>query len=597
MVLANPTLDIIFGVDMVLQFFVAFQMGSTFGGYNWVTDHGTIIKHYLTTWFIVDAATVFVPAAVDWYTAGLPPSHSTSSTSADVSIERIRIMRVLRVLRLFKLVRLIRASRLFQRWKAKITLSYGAQTMIQCVFLLLVAAHWYACVIGLTVSLMDGNGKDTWLQHWSLCRSTGPGPILESCDIELGDFYASALSWSFMVITGTGGTDPYPSENTEETIVVTVLNLIGALLWTMVLASFCDIATNGDPSQTSSASSSTASTPSSTSTTSRRPSRAACARTSSSRRRRSCARRSRGARCQTSRSRSRSRPRSRSTSRGSTPCGSSGGWTRSSRCASRWRWRAASSRRETAPNRALYHIARGTVMLGGRVLTRGSAWGDDVILTNAALFVPFKARAISYVDVAQLKREALLSVVEAHPKDAKDLRRSGVFLALRRYIINVAKRARGGSLKANPSVKAEILFNGTLKILNADQEGGHRVEGDFMDRMYQAAEHLLSQEQEESMKLALALERPPGEEPATPTPPAAPTATPAPAGSFSPDKGARRPHGKLEPLTEGVGGGTGEVGAGALREVNGSLAELKRMLARLQEDVNALQQGQQQQQQ
>ena len=65
--LANRALDIIFGVDMILQFFVAFQMGSTFGGYNWVTDHGTIIKHYLTTWFALDFVSSVRLTNIDFY--------------------------------------------------------------------------------------------------------------------------------------------------------------------------------------------------------------------------------------------------------------------------------------------------------------------------------------------------------------------------------------------------------------------------------------------------------------------------------------------------------------------------------------------------
>ena len=57
--------------------------------------------------------------------------------------------------------------------------------------------------------------------------------------------YIASLSWSVMIITGTGGTDSYPSSaSTPETAVVLVLNLIGVLLWANILASFCSIATN-----------------------------------------------------------------------------------------------------------------------------------------------------------------------------------------------------------------------------------------------------------------------------------------------------------------------------------------------------------------
>ena len=41
------------------------------------------------------------------------------------------------------------------------------------------------------------------------------------------------------------GTDPYPSSTSDtENLIVLLLVLLGALLWTQVLASFCDIATS-----------------------------------------------------------------------------------------------------------------------------------------------------------------------------------------------------------------------------------------------------------------------------------------------------------------------------------------------------------------
>lgn len=50
-----------------------------------------------------------------------------------------------------------------------------------------------------------------------------------------------------MVITGIGGTDYYPSHDNAETLMVTVLVVLGALMWAKVLATFCDLHTNADP--------------------------------------------------------------------------------------------------------------------------------------------------------------------------------------------------------------------------------------------------------------------------------------------------------------------------------------------------------------
>ena len=54
----------------------------------------------------------------------------------------------------------------------------------------------------------------------------------------------SSVLWSTLacVPDQTGGTDFYPSGySLAETMIVTVLVVIGAGLWTMVLATFCDV--------------------------------------------------------------------------------------------------------------------------------------------------------------------------------------------------------------------------------------------------------------------------------------------------------------------------------------------------------------------
>jgi hypothetical protein len=90
---------------------------------------------------------------------------------------------------------------------------------------------------------------------------------------------------------------------------------------------------------------------------------------------------------------------------------------------------------EVAPLRALYVVSRGCVLFGGRVLSRGQQWGDDVILHNERHFLPYLARAMSYVDVMVLPRETLLSTVAQFPSAQRRLRRSGCHLALRRHIV------------------------------------------------------------------------------------------------------------------------------------------------------------------
>merc|ERR1719316_457540 len=51
----NRAVDMLFGADILLQFFLMYQE-EKIGG-EWVTDHKRIIKHYVQGWFVIDVAT------------------------------------------------------------------------------------------------------------------------------------------------------------------------------------------------------------------------------------------------------------------------------------------------------------------------------------------------------------------------------------------------------------------------------------------------------------------------------------------------------------------------------------------------------------
>ena len=227
----------------------------------------------------------------------------------------------------------LRASRVAARWAAKITLSFYTITIIRCTVIVLIAAHWFACTFALQAALNDRPSRTflgiygycheltpaqisllgttdyipssaAWkLEYASPLRSvgdTGPHAATHLCmhvhrcaDLGIGEYYVASLTWSVLVITGTGGTDAYPSPySIHETCVVVVLVLMGSILWTQaisnrptlmmrhahrcmrmvvhahrlytnfiahahpvphplqILASFCDIATNSDPGET-----------------------------------------------------------------------------------------------------------------------------------------------------------------------------------------------------------------------------------------------------------------------------------------------------------------------------------------------------------
>jgi hypothetical protein len=226
--LVNRCLDVIFLLDMTLQFFVAYQTGNSFGEGAWVLKHDDIIRHYLSTWFVLDTGTVLLPGAFDIWTASSAFDQQALETPETVNAEKLGVLRVLRVLRLVKLARLVRASRLYERWRARITLSSATMTWAGCVFTLLFMSHLFACLIALQATL-HGNPEDTWLgeRAYGMCDGLQPvrssavaagnghgrsASVVPGCEsLGLGSWYLASFSWATMVITGTGATRHRPA--------------------------------------------------------------------------------------------------------------------------------------------------------------------------------------------------------------------------------------------------------------------------------------------------------------------------------------------------------------------------------------------------
>ena len=483
--LINRLLDVIFSFDMGLQFFVAYQQVDGKGNVKWVEIHNDIIRHYLRTWFPLDAFTIVAPLGFDLYSAfGIPESANSPSLGGDAGAAGdMSALRVLRVLRLIKLVRLVRASRLYERWKTRITLSTGMQTMLTCTLMVLIAAHWYACIMALQASLQDtphtsylgpalygfcrtspsnltvqemSDMSPSDLEKALVERSQGglDGPI-PGCDTDLtaGSWYLASLAWSMMILTGTGGTDFYPSSQSDfETGIVMVLIVFGALLWTRVLAMFCDVATNSNPGLTYF--NQQLDGLNEFIKTNEVPKEMA-------RRMREYLHQMKGAQLQEHAARS--LPSLSPALQIELVLFCHRHWVDAIwflkgldevvlvRLAMSMKSRVLAPG-EVAPTRSMYVVSRGCVLFGGRVLSKGMAWGDDVILHNERYFLPYLARAMSYVDVQVLSRETLLSVTANFPAARKLLRRAGTYLALRRYLVEEVKR-----IKEREHMKGDLL--------------------------------------------------------------------------------------------------------------------------------------------
>jgi len=323
-----------------------------------------------------------------------------------------------------------------------------------------------------------GYCKDPVVPSASMTPTTSAGLSIHGCGgADPGSLYLGAFSWSLMVITGTGGTDYYPSSISQgETIIVMTLVLVGALIWTQVLAMFCDVATNADPGVVE--------------FRQRLDSMNSYIRTNNLPA--GMARRMREYLHQTQEMKLREfhaasvLPLLSDALQIEVVMHVNKHWlSRISflkgaedlilvRLAMLMTSRTFTTG-EVAVKGYLYVVMRGIVLFGGRVLTAGMWWGDDVLLYDESYFSPHSACAMSYVSALRISKQDLTSVISKFPAAQCKVRRFTILLAMRRHLINQARLVKESEGLTDSSIKH-------LKFKGARLHGG-----DFIDRAHEAA--------------------------------------------------------------------------------------------------------------
>ena len=133
--LTNRCVDLIFIIDMLLQFRMAYKMEDVREGTRWVVEGRAIALHYMCGfWFPLDF-------------------FSVSTLLFDVldneDTKDLTALRAVRTLRLVKLVKLARGSRILKRWEMHVSINYSHLSLFTVVILILISCHWTACIWGL----------------------------------------------------------------------------------------------------------------------------------------------------------------------------------------------------------------------------------------------------------------------------------------------------------------------------------------------------------------------------------------------------------------------------------------------------------------
>lgn len=215
----NRTVDLVFVVDMALQFFIMYPVAFQHGSY-FVSNRTFIARRYFRTWFVCDLISI------------IPFSLAGMAIESE-GVSKLRILKVVRLLRLLKLARLLRSLRLLKRWQVELALSYRKMTLISLLLSVVVATHWIACALGIMSSVQGDVCRapdeppgcaHTWLTAvaWEVDEQAG----MDSNSAELTSFKSYTLA---LYVAATIVVHPHASipQSDAERICLTVLIFIG----------------------------------------------------------------------------------------------------------------------------------------------------------------------------------------------------------------------------------------------------------------------------------------------------------------------------------------------------------------------------------
>lgn len=201
----NRVCDLIFIIDMVLQFFITAQDSKG----NWVKDHKTLVRNYLRGWFWIDFISI------------LPFDMIGLILGGDGAVSQFKAVRAIRILRLLKLLRMIRSSRIIKRWENHYSINYAMMGLIQYMVFILLCTHWFACAYHL-VAYIQGIGTDTWIDQ-------------QDTEVDTNwQVYILSISWAAQTISSIGYGDALATTTTER-ICVICLMFVGSTIFAFAL--------------------------------------------------------------------------------------------------------------------------------------------------------------------------------------------------------------------------------------------------------------------------------------------------------------------------------------------------------------------------
>ena len=243
-----------------------------------------LLRHYLCSWFALDLVSILVSAFdIIPVVAVAVASEGALEPGGGVSaLQSFTPLRLLRALRLLRLLRLSKVARILKRWETAMAVNYSTIDLLKCLLLVLLSAHWSACVWGLPVApLFLDDPTGTWLHHLSYCLPADDiddagYPDVEAMGVDKGSVdvstfwasslysfsrgsmlcvtpgqsYMAALYWGLLMVTGGGEPNLGMHANaSNEQAVDMVVRILTQAVNAHVLATFTAVLLTGSPAK------------------------------------------------------------------------------------------------------------------------------------------------------------------------------------------------------------------------------------------------------------------------------------------------------------------------------------------------------------
>lgn len=220
MVAIDYTMDGLFFIDIILNFFIAYYDSD----YVLIDKRKDIACHYLRTWFIIDM-TAILPFNLMF---------ETSDFGALARLTKIpRLYRLVRMFRMFRMLKIARRKGDFAKYFGKLaSIGIGLERLVMLFVTFLLLCHIIAC-FWVIIQLFEEDQPDTWVYQ------------NDFQDLDAGDLYIRAFYFTVTTITTVGFGDISPTTNIEMIFGVIVM-ISGVVAFSYATGALSSLLSNMD---------------------------------------------------------------------------------------------------------------------------------------------------------------------------------------------------------------------------------------------------------------------------------------------------------------------------------------------------------------